>query len=274
MERVIAFLLSSSRLGSCCLTSITFSPVLVALTGCKRIALVVLTLIVATPSLADMQSIDGFAIDRTEVTVGQFRKFVNATGYTTSAEINGGGLVYGAGWEKMDGWVWSSPFGTPARPDEPAVHLTFDDATAYCSWVEKRLPKDMEWVKAAFTEFRTNPPAPFITGVTYLYPTGATPEGANCLEDCGPTPALNYSTRLNRGIGHAPVGKTKAGVNGLFDMGANVWEWTEDGGEQEKRTRGGSWWYGAFRMKADDQATKPKDMAVVYIGFRCAKDLK
>ena len=57
-------------------------------------------------------------------------------------------------------------------------------------------------------------------------------------------------------------------------MGANVWEWTEDGGEQEKRTRGGSWWYGAFRMKADDQATKPKDMAVVYIGFRCAKDLK
>lgn len=251
-----------------------FSPVFVALTGCKRIALVVLTLIVATPSLADMQSIDGFAIDRTEVTVGQFRKFVNATDYTTSAEINGGGLVYGAGWEKMDGWVWSTPFGTPARPDEPAVHLTFDDATAYCSWAEKRLPKDMEWVKAAFTEFRTNPPAPFVTGVIYLYPTGATPEGANCLEDCGPTPALNYSARLNRGIGHAPVGKTKAGVNGLFDMGANVWEWTEDGGEQEKRTRGGSWWYGAFRMKADDQATKPKDMAVVYIGFRCAKDLK
>ena len=68
--------------------------------------------------------------------------------------------------------------------------------------------------------------------------------------------------------------RTKAGVNGLFDMGANVWEWTEDGGESEKRTRGGSWWYDSFRMRADDSATKPKDMAVVYIGFRCAKDLR
>ena len=45
--------------------------------------------------------------------------------------------------------------------------------------------------------------------------------------------------------------------------GANVWEWTGNGGNEEKRTRGGSWWYGAFRMKAEDLATKPRDMAVV-----------
>ena len=50
----------------------------------KYFALLALTLIAATPSLADMQPIDGFAIDRTEVTVGQFRKFVDATGYTLS----------------------------------------------------------------------------------------------------------------------------------------------------------------------------------------------
>jgi formylglycine-generating enzyme required for sulfatase activity len=74
-----------------------------------------------------------------------------------------------------------------------------------------------------------------VTGVTYPYPTSATPEGANYPEDCGPTSALDYSSRLNRGIGHAPAGTTKAGVNGLFDMGAKVWVWTDDGSKQEKR---------------------------------------
>jgi len=232
-----------------------------------------LVVLMSLPAVADMQPIDGFSIDRTEVTVGQYRQFVDATGYVTAAERNGGGFVYGAGWEQKDGWTWSSPFGTPAAPDEPAVHVTFDDAAAYCAWAGKRMPKDAEWQKAAFTEFRPDPPSPFKTGVTYRYQTGDSPQGANCLDDCGPTPAIDYSDRLDRGIGHARAGATKAGVNGLFDMGANVWEWTEDGGTREKRTRGGSWWYGAFRMEANDRATKPKDMAVVYIGFRCAKDL-
>jgi sulfatase modifying factor 1 len=232
------------------------------------------SMLFASPAMADMQQIDGFEIDRTEVTVGEFRDFTEATGHVTAAEKAGGGLVYGAGWEQKDGWIWSSPFGTPATPGEPAVHVTFHDAEAYCAWAGKRLPTDAEWEKAAFTEHRPNPPAPFKTGVTYIYPTGDTPEGANCLGDCGPTPAIDYSAHLDRGIGHAPVGKTRQGVNGLYDMGANVWEWTEDGGTTEKRTRGGSWWYGSSRMKADDLATKPKNMAVVYIGFRCARDIK
>ena len=233
-------------------------------------------LALALPSVAaadmDMQKIDTFLIDRTEVTVGQFRHFVKATGLVTEAEKDGGGLVYGAGWEKKRGWIWSAPFGTPARDDEPAVHVTYDEALAYCVWAGKRLPKDSEWLKAAYTETRKNPPAPLRNRLTYEYPTGATPEGANCLSDCGPTPAIDYSARLERGVGHAPVGMTVAGVNGLFDMGANVWEWTDDGGSAEKGTRGGSWWYGAARMRKDDRATKPRNMPVVYIGFRCVKD--
>ena len=231
-------------------------------------------LFLATSSLANMQSIDGFSIDRTEVTVGQLRKFIEATGYVTTAEKRGGGLVYGTGWEQKPGWVWSAPYGTLAKPNEPAVHVTFSDSAAYSAWAGKRLPKDEEWEKAAYTEFCTNPPAPFETGVTYPYPTGNSPKGANCLNNCGASPAINYSAKLDRGIGHAVAGSTRSGVNGLYDMGANVWEWVEDGGNQKKRTRGGSWWYGASRMKADDHATKPKDMAVVYIGFRCVKDLE
>lgn len=68
----------------------------------------------------------------------------------------------------MDGWIWSAPFGMAAKSDEPAVHVTFDDANAYCSWAGKRLPKDKEWAKAAFTEFRSNPTPPFVTGVTRI----------------------------------------------------------------------------------------------------------
>jgi sulfatase modifying factor 1 len=75
---------------------------------------------------------------------------------------------------------------------------------------------------------------------------------------------------LMRGHGHARVGTTKQGINGLYDMGANVWEWALISPEdQQQATMGGSWWYGSEQMKADYGATKPREMAVVYIGFRC-----
>ena len=72
----------------------------------------------------------------------------------------------------------------------------------------------------------------------------------------------------------ARVGTTSAGVNGFYDMGANVWEWVDIPDKLNKGTRGGSWWYGARQMKADYNATKPRDMAVVYIGFRCVNGSK
>jgi len=76
---------------------------------------------------------------------------------------------------------------------------------------------------------------------------------------------------LDHGAGHTPVATTTAGVNGLYDMGANVWEWVEIDDAETKGTRGGSWWYGARQMQADYIARKPRDMAVVYIGFRCVR---
>ena len=223
---------------------------------------------------ADMQPVRDFAIDRTEVTIGRFERFAAATGFVSKAEREGGGLVYVAGWERRAGWTWRAPFGRPGLGDEPAVHITFDEAEAYCRWAGKRLPREREWVAAAYTETRPNPSLPFEQGRTYPYPTGDSPEGANCLEDCGGTPAIDYSAVLGRGLGHARAGTTRAGVNGLYDMGANVWEWVETEDQTQKGTRGGSWWYGAAQMRADYEAAKPRDMAVVYIGFRCAKDLK
>jgi len=223
--------------------------------------------------LADTQVIDDFSIDRTEVTVGAFREFVAATGFTTAAERAGGGEVYALGWTQQPGWIWSHPFGEPAEDDEPVVHVTFPEARAYCAFRGQRLPTNAEWQRAAYTEFRANPPEPFQTGRAYPYPTGDLPTGANCLNDCGITPAIDHSAKLRHGIGHAPVGRTPAGVNGLYDMGANVWEWVDGGQANARGTRGGSWWYGQERMHHTDQATKPEDTAVVYIGFRCAQSL-
>lgn len=248
------------------------------MTFAKRLGIVALvgsTLAAASPSSGlaqggDMQPVGAFAIDRTEVTVGDFARFVAATGLVTRAEREGGGLVYAAGWERKPGWTWRSPFGVPARDDEPAVHVTFDEARSFCRWSGKRLPSEEEWLEAAYTERRPEPPPPFARGRTYPYPTGESPLGANCLGDCGPTPALDHAAVLDRGRGHAPAGTTRAGVNGLFDMGANVWEWVDAGDGGRKLTLGGSWWYGEAQMRRGHRASKPPDMAVVYIGFRCA----
>ncbi len=232
---------------------------------------IALYLAFTTAAAADMQRVSTFEIDRNEVTIAEFARFVAATGLVTKAEKDSGGLIFEAGWTKKPGWIWKSPFGAPGQPDEPAVHVTFDEAKAFCRWAGKRLPNDAEWIEAAYTERRTSPPSPFVTGKTYPFPTGDAPQGANCLGDCGTPPALDYSAVLTRGKGPARAGTTKQGVNGLYDMGANVWEWvdTDDGGE--KRTRGGSWWYGASQMRADARASKPPSMAVAYIGFRCVR---
>jgi len=224
----------------------------------------------ASASNQQMQTITGFEIDRTEVSVGQFRRFVQATALITAAEREGG-LVYEAGWVRKPGWTWRTPYGKPAADDEPAVHLAFDEASAYCRWAGKRLPTDAEWVEAAYVEHRSAPPAPFVTGRRYRYPVGDSPQGANCLGECGAVNPVEHGAALSRGAGHSRVGTTRAGVNGLYDMGANVWEWvdTDDGGQ--RRTRGGSWWYGEAQMRESYLASKPPTFGAIYIGFRCAR---
>lgn len=212
-----------------------------------------------------------FLIDRHEVTVGQFRAFTTATGFRTKAEKEGGGFQYLGGWQRMSGWAWATPYGTPARDDEPAAHITWHEAKAYCDWAGLRLPTDSEWVEAAYTERRAAPPAPFVSGRTYAYPTGGSPDAANQIAARGLSGFIAPAEKLGQGRGHLPVEATAAGVNGLHDMGGNLWEWVDHDERGEKRTRGGSWWYGPAQMRADALYTKPPDFPAVYIGFRCAR---
>ena len=81
-------------------------------------------------------------------------------------------------------------------------------------------------------EKRVDPTDGYTQGKTYLYLAGENPIGANCLFDCDAETLLfdkkiNFSSVLNRGLDRAFVGASKRGVNGLYDVGPNLWGWAK-----------------------------------------------
>jgi sulfatase modifying factor 1 len=224
----------------------------------RIIALALLLFLGIGPARAERVAVGDLLIDRSEITIGQFARFADATALKTAAEREGGGHEWGASWERRPGWTFRTPFGkSPESTDEPAVHVSWFEADGYCRWAGGRLPTRAEWSEAAYVERRSAPPVGFAPGQRYPYPTGMTPDGAN----------TNGSDRWPR---HAPAGSTAAGVNGLQDMGGNVWEWLADREGDTALTAGGSWWYGADQMREESMQWKPAAFYVVYIGFRCA----
>ncbi len=201
--------------------------------------------------------LDGFALDRTEVSVGAFREYARRTGLVTAAEAAGGGQEFVGGWTQRRGWTYQTPYGEPAGEREPAVHVTWAEARGYCESVGGRLPTFAEWRRAAYTESRAAPTDGFEKGRIYPYPVGDSPEGMN-----------------NNRRRHVEVGTTKRGVNGLHDMGANVWEWVADRRGGDALTAGGSWWYGPEQTRAEGAQWKAAGFVAVYIGFRCAYNLR
>jgi formylglycine-generating enzyme len=204
----------------------------------------------------DRVRIGAFAIDRAEVSIARFRTFAAARGTPTQAEREGGGYEFAAGWTRRPGWTWSQPFGEAAAGEEPAVHVSWEEARAFCASAGGRLPTFAEWRQAAYTETRDQPTDGFERGRTYVYPVGDKPEG------------MNNSRRR-----HAAVATTRRGVNGLYDMGANVWEWVADRRGDDALTAGGSWWYGPENTRAEAAQWKAASFFAVYVGFRCAYDV-
>jgi formylglycine-generating enzyme required for sulfatase activity len=193
--------------------------------------------------------VDGFFMDKTDVTNAQFAAFVKATGYITLAErkprpedfpgsapedLFAGSLVFSAPnqpvplddnlewWQYVEGANWRQPFGPESsiqgKGDYPVVHVAYEDAEAFASWAGKRLPTEAEWEFAA-RGGQTG--KPFVWGDTFR------PAGhwmANIHEGHFP----DRDTAEDGYGGVAPVARFPANPYGLYDMAGNVWQWTSD----------------------------------------------
>lgn len=153
---------------------------------------------------------------------------------------------------RRPGWSFERPQGEPGADDEPAAHVTWSEAEAFCAHAGGRLPTLAEWRRAAYTEQRERPGDGLVTGRTYPYPVGERPDG------------MSIGRR-----GAWPVTAARPGINGLHDMGGNLWEWLADRRGDEALTAGGSWWYGAEQTHAEGAQWKPAAFYAVYVGFRC-----
>ena len=180
--------------------------------------------------------LDGFWIYKYEVTVGQFQKFVNATGYKTEAEKEGWSYWFNTDkstWEKGEGISWRCPFGKgqPAERGHPVVCVSWNDAHAYCRWAGVRLPTEAEWEYAARggdTGLAGKPHHAFVWGSD-----APNKPVANMWDESAARkwPKANYLRFANYDDGHAytaPVGTYPANGFGLFDMAGNAWEWCSD----------------------------------------------
>ncbi|ODT85546.1 formylglycine-generating enzyme family protein [Phenylobacterium sp. SCN 70-31] len=224
--------------------------------------------------------IAAFLLDRTPVTVAQFRAFVAASGHVTDAERLGGGAVLdkaSGGWVLEPGADWRRPYGRSgpkAADDHPVTQVSWRDAEAFCAAYGLRLPTEFEWERAARL--------------------GQTPDGH--VFRAGDPMSLDGRWRANvwQGLfplldegqdgyrGASPVGAFGAAPSGLTDMAGNVWEWTaswyvpygaRNAKGVERVQRGGSFlcdpsFCQGFRVTARGRATP--DTSLMHVGFRCA----
>lgn len=191
--------------------------------------------------------LDAYYIDIFEVTNAEYAKFVAATGRSAPPTLFA---------LDFDG------------PNQPVGDVSWEDAEAYCKWVEKRLPTEAEWEKAARGADER------------AYPWGNAP-----LDET----RTNYRRKVKQ---TTPVGSYPDGVSpyGLYDMCGNVWEWVADYWEKEyyqysprenpmgpetgdaRVIRGGSWVNSGGYVTATVRPDPNFEHRQGHKGFRCARD--
>jgi formylglycine-generating enzyme required for sulfatase activity len=194
--------------------------------------------------------VDTFFMDKYEVSVGEYAKFLEATSLEAPHD-----------WTIMN---------QPQHEKRPVVNIDWADAATYCKWVGKRLPTEAEWEKAARgTDGR-------------IYPWGNEPPTR--------LRASFVKEKWNEYAAFAPVGTLEDGKSpyGIYDMAGNVWEWVSDwygrdyykngplqnpkgpSSGEFKVIRGGSSYYEVDLRSASRLFNSPSHPSIYY-GFRCAK---
>jgi formylglycine-generating enzyme required for sulfatase activity len=238
-----------------------------------------------------------FFMEATAVTNEQFRAFRKAKNYKTEAERFGWSFVLelyateaaralskqsvkdASHWIAVPGAYWRYPLGPGSgikeRLRHPAVHVSYNDARAYCKWAGRRLPSETEW------EYAARQPHVGLTTASKPYPWG------------DETPSNDTRWRLNLWQGNfpesdagldgheglAPADAFEPSALGLYNMLGNTWEWTStflSKASGQRVLRGGSYLDSAdgsfnHRVTAATRMGNTADSSGDNMGFRCAK---
>lgn len=240
-------------------------------------------------------TVSDFEIAKYEVTVGQYRKFVDATGYNIEKDDNGNAGCFADGGGVDFGWKddvhWYAP-GFDQTEDHPVVCVSWNDATAYIKWLNKETGSNYSLATEAKWEYATR------ANTTTDYHFGNKKTDicfyANSYDEVG--------SEVNKyGWGNSPcndgeaktakVGQYKANPYGIYDMNGNVWEWVDDcwksgyhdapsNGEAYKSdecdyrvTRGGSWYNVPLGVRSANRYWYGPSYRSFNVGFRLYREL-
>ena len=243
-----------------------------------------------------------FAISRYAVTNAQFATFAAATGHRTEAERHGASFVFARflpkglpptravatapWWREVPGADWAHPEGPwsgwEERPDHPVVHISWNDAVAFCRWSGTRLPTEAEWEYAARGG---------LAGRRFPWGDELEPGGEHRMNVFqGAFPERNECADGFEGT--APVTAFPANGYGLHNVTGNAWEWIADrfgrnyyaesprtdpcceGDEGPRVMRGGSYLCHASycnRYRVDARSATAADGSTGNLGFRVAR---
>lgn len=239
----------------------------------------------------------GFAVSRHPITVGEFRRFVQATHYRPRATRRGHSIVYderSGNFVRRSGVDWQSDYaGATAADDLPVVHISVRDAEAYADWLAEQTGRGYRLLSEAEFEYIVR------AGRSGRYPwgNGQPPAGSGNLtggNDVSPSGRHWNNAFVGYGDGHwgpAPVASYPANPWGLGDAGSNISEWVADcwhasyrrapadgvpwfnPGCRSRVIRGGSWASSPQQSRAAWRSSSDSDMTNARVGFRVARGI-